>query len=374
MAFPSFRPTVATVDLGAITHNFHTLRARLPAGTRVLCPVKGDAYGHGAPQVARALASAGCEWFGVATVEEGLQLRSNRIEAPILLLSGAGLRGSDAAIASKLTSVLFDVASAKRLNAAAKRASRVVPVHLKVDTGMGRLGIRPEGWVDFVNAVGAQDNLHIDGVLTHLASADTDPTATATQMALFEEAVRAVRELGHHPTLIHADNSAGVLAYAHKLDLVRPGIALYGGSPGAAAESTDLRPALSVHTQVLSVKDIPAGTPISYGGTWVSEEPSRMAILPIGYADGYPRALSNRASVLINGQRAPLRGRGCMDLIVVDITQISGPVSEGSPVVLLGGQADAFIGADELASQAGTISYEVMSALTARIPRRWIQP
>lgn len=351
-------------------HNYAQLQGH--AGTRVLAPVKGDAYGHGAVPVARALQAAGCAWLGVATVEEGLELRQAGIDLPILLHSGAGLTGADAAVAAELTCAVFSVPSLKRLDAAARRARRVVPVHLKVDTGMSRIGVLPEQVHDFLTVLATCDNLHLDGLMTHFARADVDVDAIATQRARFEAVREQILAAGHRPTFVHADNSAATLRDGPHYDLVRPGIALYGAEVGGDIDTSGLRPVMSLHSAVHFVHHVAAGVSVSYGGTWTATRPTRLAVIPIGYADGYLRALSNQASVLIAGQRAPLRGRVCMDLIIVDTTDIDAPVEEGTPVVLFGQQGDEQISAGELAGLAGTISYEVLAGLGARVPRVWV--
>ncbi len=366
---PRFRPTVAEVNLNAICRNFATLRDHAKRGSRMLAAVKANAYGHGAPQVARALAVAGCEWFGVATVEEGLELRNSGIAQPILLLSGAGRTGMEASVVNELTNVVYDVGAALRLNEAAARQQRIVPIHIKVDTGMGRLGVMPSEWALFLDAIGACPSLHIEGVLTHFSHADESPQQTAEQVERFETAIAAVHARGWKPTFVHADNSAGMLGFEHRYNMARPGISLYGPAPGPSFEP--LEPAMTLRTEVLFSKFIPAGTPVSYAGTWTSKRPTQLAILPIGYADGYPRALGGRAHVLVHGQRAPIRGRVCMDLTMVDVTDIQGNVEEGTPVVLLGSQGAARIGVTELADLAETISYEVLTGLADRVPRTW---
>ena len=368
---PTFRPTVARVDLDAIAHNARLLRRRAGEGTRVLAAVKADAYGHGAVAVARRLERDGVDWFGVATVEEGLELRSHGIGAPILLFSGPGRLGADAAVSQDLTCVVGDVQTAKRLNAAASRARRTVPVHLKLDTGMSRIGVMPDDWAAFVTLVGSLDNLHIDGVMTHLASADDGSPRTVAQLARFQRGLDVVAQQGHRPTFVHCDNSAGILGHDHGFGLVRPGISLYGPNPGGEVGDDDLRAALTWRTDVLNTKWIDAGTEVSYGGTWTAPRRTCLAVLPVGYADGYPRILSGRADVLVNGHRCPIRGRVCMDLMMVDVTEHSETTEQGTEVVLIGEQGGERIGASELAHLADTISYEILVGISGRVPRVW---
>ena len=367
---PRFRPTEARIDLSAIAHNYHLLAAQA-APARVLVAVKANGYGHGAVHVAKRLESEGCSWLGVATVEEGLHLRSHGVSLPILVFGGPGRTGADAMVAQDLTAAVYDEGSAHRLNAAAARHGRVVPVHIQLDSGMSRLGVLPSGWSAFLDTLSGLEHLHIDGVMTHFARADDSKPATADQVAAFKQCLQEVEHHGHRPTFVHADNSAGALGYRHGFSLVRPGVAIYGLQPGGPERFDALQPAMSLHTEVLHTKWIPKGTPVSYGGTWVAPRRTRLAVLPVGYGDGYPRILSDRASVLIAGQRAPIRGRICMDLLMVDTTDIDGDVVVGTPVVLMGSQGDANITADELAHQAHTINYEVVTSMGIRLPRVW---
>ncbi|MFT6159210.1 MAG: alanine racemase [Myxococcota bacterium] len=276
----------------------------------------------------------------------------------------------EASVVNELTNVVYDVAAALRLNEVAVRQQRIVPIHIKVDTGMGRLGVMPAEWSVFLDAIGACSSLHVEGVLTHFAHADESPERTAEQVASFESAIAAVHARGWKPTFVHADNSAATLGFHHRYNMARPGISLYGPRPGPSFEP--LEPAMALRTEVLFAKHIPSGTKVSYAGTWTSARPTQLAVLPIGYADGYPRVLGGRAHVLIHGQRAPIRGRVCMDLTMVDVTDIQGTIEEGTPVVLFGSQGNARIDVAELAGLAGTISYEILTGLTERVPRTWI--
>jgi len=372
--FQPVRPTVATIDLDRLAANFRAIRASLRPETGVLAAIKGDAYGHGAVAVARALEQAGCDWFGVALIEEGKVLRKAGITRPILSMGGVGLAGADEAIDAGLTPVLSDLDSALRLEAAAARRHNPVSVHLKVDTGMGRLGVPLPHWESFLDRLAGLRWLRVDGICTHFAESD-ERTAearihTSEQARRFLEAVRAARARGIRPALLHAANSGAVLNYPeYAFDLVRPGIALYGYDPGGPGCALDVSPVMSVRTRVLLVRDLPAGVGVSYGRTWVTPRPSRIATLPVGYADGYPRALSNLGHVLIHGELAPVRGRVCMDLVMVDVTDIPTPVEMGDEVVLLGRQGDREITAWDLAKLAGTIPYEILCGFSERVPR-----
>ena len=368
------RPTVATIHLDRLQANFQAIRAAVAPETGILAAVKGDAYGHGAELCALALQEAGCDWFGVALVEEGKALRAAGVTRPILAMGGIGLAGAEEAMDARLTPVISDLASAERLDRAAARRHEPVSVHLKVDTGMGRLGVPMPHWESFLDRLAELRWLRVDGICTHFAESDgpTEGAATSTreQARRFLEAVRAARARGFRPALLHTANSGAVIGYPeYAFDLVRPGLLLYGYNPGGPTCALPLQPVMEVRTRVLLVRDLPAGVGVSYGRTWVTPRPSRIATLPVGYADGYPRSLSNRAEVLIAGHRAPVRGRVCMDLVMVDVTDIPAPVEVGDEVVLLGAQGDASISAWDLARAADTIPYEILAGFSQRVPR-----
>lgn len=366
------RPTTVDVDLPALLRNFRRIQAEVGEEVTLLAAVKGDAYGHGAVPVARALEAAGCPWFGVALVEEGRDLRRAGISAPILLLSGVLPEGAQSVVDNALTPVLYDLETAAALDDAGRRAGLKVPVHLKVDTGMGRLGSPRNRWEDFLDAVGGMPWLHVEGVMTHFASAETDAAFTELQHRRFQDALAAARARGFAPRHVHLANSAGLVSRpAARGSMVRPGVLLYGVGPDQRmAASLGLEPVMSVRSRVLFVQQVPRGESVSYGRTWIADRPSKIAVVPVGYADGYPRLLSNRADVLIGGQRAPVRGRVCMDLTMVDVTDHAGPVRPGDEVVLLGSQGGERITVEELAERAQTIPYEILCNFSARVPRR----
>jgi alanine racemase len=362
------RPTTAHVDLSALKQNFRVLRERVGPGVRVLSAVKGDAYGHGAVACAGALAEAGCDAFGVALVEEGAQLRDAGVAGLVLCMGGVGRYGAEEAVARGLTPVVYDEGDADRLNAAARAAGRRLSVHLKVDTGMGRLGVPLPHWERFLDRFAAFDALDIAALMTHFAEADGEGEVfTGEQLRRFRAAAASAQRRGFVPGFLHAANSAGLLRYPESwFGMVRPGIALYGEPP---VPTPGLEPVMRVTTRVLFVKDLPTGASVSYGRGFVTNRPSRIATLPVGYADGYPRALSGRASVLVRGQRCPVVGTVCMDLCMADVTEVGAPVESGDEVVLLGGSLPDRIGATEVAGWAGTIPYEVLCGFSTRIPR-----
>lgn len=372
---PRFRPTVARVDLPALRHNARLVHDRLPPGMEVLAAVKADAYGHGLKPVARALVQEGVSWLGVAIVEEGIALRRAGIEASILVLGGPADGSEKAAMEAALTPVVYRSATVRALNAVAAGRGRAASVHLKIDTGMNRLGVPLQLLGDFLDLIEDLEHLYIDGVLTHLAEAEAaEDEFTQAQLRDFAAAVGEIRRRGHRPAYIHASNSAALMmgrssAPEVGVNLVRPGIALYGHAPDSALEGAwPLRPVMSFETAISFLKKVPAGAQLSYGRTWTATRPSKIAALPVGYGDGYARALGNRAEVLVRGQRAPVVGRVCMDLTLVDVTDVP-HVREGDPVVLLGAQGDERVTAAELGAMLETIPYEVLTAVSPRVPR-----
>ncbi len=378
MSVAHIRPTVATIDLSALVWNLAVIRSLVGNETGILTAVKGDAYGHGATQVALALQEAGCDWFGVALVEEGIRLRDSGIHTPILCLGGVGPAGAAEAIRHRLTPVIYDLTDAERLERAAAARHEPYGVHLKVDTGMGRLGVPMHQWESFLDRFAGLRWLRMDGLCSHLAMADeSEVSFTVEQGRRFVEALKAARSRGLRPSVLHIANSAGLLLHPRlRFDLVRPGIMIYGIPvvPRSDSLQLPLQPVMSVTTRVLHVKNVPMGAGLSYNRTFVTKRPSRIATLPVGYADGYPRALSNRAQVLIHGCRAPVRGTIYMDLTLVDVTDITSPVSPGDEVVLLGSQGSDLISARELACHAGTIPYEILCGFSERVPRTHLQP
>ena len=362
------RPTSAHVDLSALAHNFRWVRSRVGPKVQVLAAVKGDAYGHGAANSARALQAAGCEAFGVALVEEGAHLREAKVDGLILCMGGVGRHGAEAAVAFDLTPVLYDEGDAERLDRAAKLAGRRVAVHVKVDTGMGRLGVPLPHWERFLDRIAAFDNLDVAAMMTHFAESEAaDRTFTLEQLRRFSQAVATAKRRGFSPRLLHAANSGALLTEPKTwLDLVRPGIVLYGEPPVATPE---IRPVMRVSTAVLFVKDLPKGASVSYGRGFVTARPTRLATLPFGYADGYPRAVSRKAQVLIAGRRCNVVGTVCMDLCMADVTDVPTPVESGDEVVILGSMGGERISAREIGDWAGTIPYEILCGFSERVPR-----
>lgn len=369
------RPTVASIDLQRLQQNFAQVRGAVGPKTGVLAAVKGDAYGHGAVAVARALEVAGADWFGVALVEEGRTLRQAGVTRPILCLGGVGPAGAEAAIEHRLTPMISDLGEAERLDAAASRRREPYGVHLKIDTGMGRLGVPLPHWERFLDRIANLRWLRVDGIASHLAVSECPPGSdgrvfTEEQGRRFLDAVGQARRRGLRPALIHIANSGAIIEHPKlHFDLVRPGLLLYGYSPAGRSCPLDIKPVMRVSTRVLVVRDLPKGVGLSYGGTWVTPRPTRIATLPVGYADGYPRALSGKAEVLVHGHRVPVRGRVCMDLTMIDVTDVPVPVAAGDEVVLMGEDGDHEINAIDLAEWADTIPYEILAGFSERVPR-----
>ncbi|MFA5516368.1 MAG: alanine racemase [Desulfuromonadales bacterium] len=363
------RPTHIEIDLDALLHNFRQIR-RQAAGRQVLAVVKADAYGHGAAQIAPALQTAGADRFGVAIVEEGVELRRAGIERPILVLGGIYPGQEEAIFQHRLTPVLFSLEAARCLNERARAAGRVCSYHLKMDTGMSRVGFRPEELATTLPFLSTLDGLAMEGVISHFALADApaDPF-TDEQIANFRRSLAQIRAVGFSPQLVHAANSAALFSRdIPECNVVRPGIALYGALPAASFAGLDLQPVMSFRTRVAQVKTVPAGAGVSYGHRFRADRPTTVAAIPVGYADGFSRQLSNRGEVLIRGRRARVAGAVCMDWTLLDVTHIP-EVAVGDQVTLLGADNGNIVSAEEWAETIGTISYEVFCQVSKRVPR-----
>lgn len=378
--------TWAEVSLGALGQNFHAIQKHVGAGVTICAVVKADGYGHGAVECARALASEGARWLGVTDAAEGLALRGAGVTARILLMTGIWKGEEDGIVAQNLTPTIWEPWHIELLERAARKrqsdlTSHRLPVHLKIDTGMNRLGASKEALPRLCEMLSACTHLTLEGVSTHFASAEVlDSEDAVRQMKRFEEGLAVLRNCGLRPPLVHMGNSAAMSARPETWKtMVRPGIALYGyslaftrGSQPAAVAPLPLRPVLSWKTRVLTVKEVAAGQAVGYMGTFVTKARSRIAVLPVGYADGYPRLLSNRARVIVGGDYAPVVGRVSMDLTIVDVSHIRG-VAVGDEVVLIGRGNGEGIGksvdAVELARWCESVPYEILCGLSQRVPR-----
>jgi alanine racemase len=367
------RPTAAVINLGALEHNFNEV-VRRSAGRKILAVVKAQAYGHGAAAVSRRLLGTGVAMLGVALVEEGMELRQAGIDTPILVMGSLFPKQAEALAALRLTPVVFTMDTARALSRAAQKMKTVVSVHVKIDSGMGRIGIAPEEAPEFIKLLRGLSGINVQGLMTHFADADLREKEFASkQMDRFDVLVRNLLESGIQVPLIHAANSAAVLDYQRALfTMVRPGLMLYGYNPlEVGAAPADLWPVLSLVTRIAFLKKVAAGIPISYGRTFVTRRESLIATLPIGYADGFSRRLSNRGEALVRGRRVPVVGRVCMDMCMVDVTEVP-DVAEGDDVVLIGNQGGEWITADDIAAKTGTISYEVLCGISSRVPRIYL--
>jgi len=367
------RPTVLDVDLDVLLRNAERLK-RHAGGAALLAVVKADAYGHGAVPVARALEShRRADWLGVALVEEGAQLRAAGVTLPILLLGPAAPTQAAAILTHALTPAVYSTELARALEGASVAAGHTLGVHLKLDSGMGRLGFRPEELGSALEALRSCPHLRVEGVFSNLASAD-DPASpqTAAQVQRFTEMVAAVRAAGHAPAWVDLANSAGLLAHpASHFAMVRPGLSLYGLRPSELLPDIGLEPAVAFHTEVVQAKALPAGTPVGYSATFVTPAPMRVGILPLGYADGLPRIAGGGTGwVLIRGARCPFLGRVSMDLCAVDLGP-AGAVGPGEPVTLWGRDGEERLSPRDWARWAGTIPYEITSHVGARVARRY---
>jgi len=358
------------VDLGAIRRNVERIKRFLSGPARVMCVIKANAYGHGAVPVAHTVLDAGAEWLAVARLDEGLELREAGIGAPVLVLGPVHAGGFEAAIRSRLSLAAMDTGYVRELAAVSRRLNIEARVHIKVDTGMGRLGLEAEQLDSLVEVLRESPQVQVEGVFTHLASADeVDRPYTLEQFRRFKSALRRIRTAGLPVGLAHISNSAGVLEFPElQMDMVRVGIMTYGLYPSPqTSRGLVLEPAMSLCAQLSFVKKVAAGTSISYGRTYVMEEAGYIGVVPVGYADGYSRQLGNKADVLIRGRRWPVVGRVCMDMLMVNLGQTG--IQVGERVVLMGRQDDEEISASELATLSGTINYEVVSGISHRLPR-----
>jgi alanine racemase len=363
--------TWAEIDLDAIAFNVEQFRQHIGPGAEVIAVVKANAYGHGAARVAQAALEAGARRLAVHRAIEGVELRREGIKAPVLIMGYTPAEGADMIVEHRLTPSLITLEFAQALSGRAAAAGVKIPVHVKVDTGMSRYGLMPDEVVAFIQALRALPGIMVEGLFTHFATADSlDQTYVRQQLALFKQVLFAVQQIGFQPPLVHACNSAATmqLPEAH-FNAVRIGIAMYGMHPSSEWPPVfEIRPALTLKSRVSRVRELPAGAGVSYGRTYITSEPTRAALVPVGYGDGYHRILSNKGEVLIRGQRAPILGRVCMDQFVVDINHIPG-VRQDDEVVLVGRQGQGEIRAEEVAALAGTINYEVTTSLLPRVVR-----
>jgi alanine racemase len=363
-------PAWVEVNLDALAHNVSVVRRFIGEETRILLIVKADAYGHGAVEIAREAVRGGVHMLGVATVDEGRELRSAGVDAAILLLSPALPEEIPAILEAQLRTTVPDLEFAARLSAAANAHRKIVPVHIEVDTGMGRSGFHAEVAVEWIEQVSRLPGILVEGVFTHFPVSDTDVEFSRQQFRRFGHVVERLRRAGVDVALVHASNSAGILQIpeAH-LDMVRPGGLLYGCLPHVVLEGmAPVRPVMSFHARLVQVRRLPPRSTISYGGDVMTCRECVVGVVPVGYGHGLSRAYSGRGSVLFRGQRVPILGRVTMDMTMVDLTGFDAPWV-GEEVVLFGRQGDESIGVDEVAEKTGVIAYEVLCGISKRVVR-----
>ena len=364
--------TRARIDLDAVASNFRLLRERVGGTRAVYAVVKADAYGHGAPKVAQRLQREGADRFAVAGTEEGVGLRRAGVAGEILVLSHAEPADLARQMAYGLSPTLYDVTQAKAILDAASARRLPLRVQLELDTGMGRAGIRPEDLESVIAGLKVAPAVTLSGTFANLSSAD-DPSSpeTARQVEAMRSALERLRNAGVPPGLVHLANSAGILAHPGTwLEGVRPGIALYGVAPSEAIDGGGLRPAMCVETRVVSVRSVPAGTALGYGGRFVTGRETTVAVLPIGYHDGFRRSFSGRVAVLLRGMRAPVVGSVSMDVTLVDATGTG--AARGDRAICLGTAGGLSVTAWDLARAAGTIPYEILCGIGPRVAREYV--
>ena len=368
------RPTWAEIDLDALAYNFRVIRKHVGPGVKVLAAVKANAYGHGAIECSRRLQNEGVDWFGVALPEEGVELREAGIAKPILCLGGFWKGQEAECLKQNLTPVVYRLDMIESFNRSARDMDVIADVHLKIDTGMGRLGVRADEVTEFCEALKRFSNIRIDGLMTHLAAADdaSQEGFTNAQLDDFEQAVKSLREHGFNPTYVHVANSAATFANSRAFgNMVRPGGTLYGFIRDVLPSNVpppELRAVMSLYSRIMLLKTVRKGEKLGYGCTFETNRDSLIATLPIGYDDGYRRDFSNRGHVIVRGQFAPVVGRVSMDLTLIDVTDVPG-VKLDDEVTLLGNDGSSSISAEKLGQQAGTISYEITCGISNRVPR-----
>lgn len=368
---------LAIVDLDAIASNIKNIRAKVDKNSGIIGIIKADAYGHGSAETAKVLLDNGADWLAVAVVDEGLNLRKNGITAPILLLGYTPELRLNDVINNGFIQTVYSYDTAKKLSDAASALGKKAVIHIKIDTGMGRIGYRVnEESADEIVKISKLPNIDVNGMFTHFSTADeADKSYTLEQYNKFVKMNDMLEERGLHIPVKHAANSAAIMDFDNMMfNMVRPGIILYGAYPSdeVKKENLSLSPAMSIKTHVSYVKDVNEGDSISYGRKYTAPSKRRIATIPVGYADGFIRAYSKGGKVLVRGEYAPIVGRICMDQFMVDVTDIDG-VEVNDEVVLMGRQGDKEITADFIASVLDTINYEVFCTLSKRVPRQYIQ-
>ncbi|MDD3088735.1 MAG: alanine racemase [Candidatus Omnitrophica bacterium] len=370
MAITNYRPTWAEIDLGAVRHNLDRIRKMLHDDVKIMAVVKANAYGHGICQVGRVLSIDGVDYMGVASLDEAVRLREDEISTPILVLGSVLPSEAKAAIERDITLTLCNYELLEAMCSAARKCRKRAKAHVKIDTGMGRIGVWHEEAAAFIRHVSGFKEIEIEGIYTHFSSAGRDNEMTEAQITALEKVIDSIKETGIDPLYKHSANSIALVdrEKAH-LNLVRPGILLYGIYPKPDFRKIfDLRPVMSLKTRIVFIKDTPPGRAISYGRTYITQQPTRIATIPIGYADGYGRILSNKAEALVRGRYVKVVGRVTMDQTLLDVGHVEG-VKVGDEVVLIGKQGEVEIPVERVAKLSGTIPYEIVVGIMDRVPR-----
>ncbi len=378
----------AEIDLKAIAHNIKELRRITNDNAKLMAVVKANGYGHGAIEVASCALQNGAEILGVARIEEGIQIRNAGIDTPVLIFGYTVPEQAASLMKYDLIQSVHTPLAARELSEAVASDGKKLKIHLKIDTGMGRLGLLPQDYtsknsdavsadaIEETLAIAGLKGLELEGIFTHFATADSaDKSYAEDQLDLFMSYLNRLQKAGFEPPVRHAANSAALIDMPHShLDMVRPGIAIYGLNPSDEIinKQVTLKPAMSLKSIIIQLKEVPAGFAVSYGSTYKTQKPTTIATVPVGYADGLNRLLSSRGQMLVHGQRAPIIGRVCMDLTMLDVGHID-RVQMGDEVVIFGRQHNASLTVDEMASLLNTINYEIVTSITARVPRVYLK-
>jgi alanine racemase len=370
------RPTWTEIDLNNLAFNFNSVKSFIPENISYMAVVKADAYGHGAIRCAKKLEEVGIDWFGVALPEEGLELRENGVKAPILCLGSFWAGQENLLLANDLTPVIYNLDIADKFDNAAKQRGINANIHVKIDTGMGRIGVRFDEAEKFAERLKEFRNLSVEGIMTHFAAADDlNDNFTDLQIQRFDDAVRIFEDKGFNPKFKDLANSPGALAHENsRADMVRLGGVLYGLGGDVLPheiELPQLKPVMSLHTKISHLKKVPEGETLGYGRTFKTQKESIIATIPIGYQDGYSRLLSNRGRAIVRGVEVPVVGRISMDWTILDVTKVPG-IELGDEVILIGKSEDLAITAEELAEKTGTISYEITCGISSRVTRKYV--
>ena len=377
MADYTRRPTFAQIDLANLRFNFRSSREFIGRELIYMAVVKANAYGHGMVDCAKSLADEGADWFGVALIEEAAELRASGISQPILCLGGVAPGGEEEAILQNISAVVFNLDQAAAFDRAAAKLAKQANVHVKIDTGMGRLGVRWDQVASFIGGLQSFQHLHVEGLMTHFAAANdtSENDFTSGQIDRFQDAVNKFEDAGYKPDLIDLANSPGAVGHPRsRAQMVRLGGILYGlGGDVLAADlpKPELRPVMSLHSAIADVKRIPKGETLGYGRSFTTGRDSTIALVPIGYHDGYRRGVSNKGRVIVNRQFAQVVGRISMDWTIVDVTDLP-DTKIGDGVTLIGQNGDKYIRAEDLAALLDTISYEIACGISGRVPRRFV--